>query len=320
MVSIAFVGELLASSVGVTIARARRGPLRPSWSWTFELIARALKRRAAVIARLDWQSQRKAWSAMNGPAPILRKVKQEPVEHASMRAVWFEPKEGPSTTSVVLYLHGGSFIYGSIETHREMLAHLALATGGRVLAIDYRLAPEHPFPAALEDCLRGYRTLRDSGIEASRIVVAGDSAGGNLALQVAKADDPPAAAILFSPWADLSASGGTLETNAAYDYAEPDDFVRWAACYLSGADVRDPRASPLYHDFAGLPPLFVSVGTAEMIHDQVTELVRRVRDAGVRVELYEHPDGIHNHQVFAGLFPECGAVFERIGRFVREIV
>jgi acetyl esterase/lipase len=320
MASIAFLGELLAASVVVTIARSRRGPLRASWSWSFELIARALKHRAAAISRLDWQSQRAAWSAMNGPAPILRMVKREALELASMRAEWFEPKEGASATSVVLYFHGGSFIYGSIETHRETLAHLALATGGRVLAIDYRLAPEHPFPAALEDCLRAYRALRESGIEASRIVVAGDSAGGNLALQVAKADDPPAAAILFSPWADLSASGGTLETNAPYDYAEPDDFVRWAACYLAGADPRDPRASPLYHDFAGFPPLFVSVGTAEMIHDQVTALVRRARAAGVRVELYEHPDGIHNHQVFAGLFPECGAVFEKIGVFVREIV
>lgn len=320
MASFAFLGNLIASAFTVPFARIKRGPLRPSWSTSFEIVARAMKSRAASIARLDWAAQRTAWASMESPAPILKQVKREPLEHAGMRAEWFAPAEGPSSPTVVLYIHGGSFIYGSIETHREMIARIALATGGRVLAFEYRLAPEHPFPAALDDALAAYRALRERGLPASRIVLAGDSAGGNLALVTALcAEDRPAAVVAISPWVDLTARGGSLESNSSFDYAEPKDFEAWAGAYLkNGGSARDPRVSPLFAELAKLPPTLVLLGGAEMLHDQVTAFVTRAQAAGSPVELYEQADMIHNFPVFAGMFSECLPAFDRIGTFVRE--
>jgi monoterpene epsilon-lactone hydrolase len=317
----AFFGNVIAAAFTVPFLRIKRGPLRPSWSMGFEIVARALKSRAATIARLDWAEQRKAWASMESPAPILKEVKREKLEHAGMQAEWFSPAAGPSSSSVVLYLHGGSFIYGSIETHREMIARIALATGGRVLAIDYRLAPEHPFPAALDDALAAYRALRERGLSASRIVLGGDSAGANMALSTAislrDAGDPPAGVIAMSPWIDLTARGGSLESNAPYDYAEPKNFQAWADAYLKGGgSARDPRVSPLFADLAKLPPTLVLLGGAEMLHDQVIAFVTRAQAAGSPVELYEQADMIHNFPVFAGTFPECAPAFDRIGEFV----
>ncbi len=125
MASAAFLGNLIASALTVPFARMKRGPLRPTWSTGFEIVARAMKARSAAIAKLDWPEQRIAWASMEGPAPILKKVKVETLEHAGMPAVWFSPIEGPSSSSVVLYIHGGSFIYGSAQgTHREMIARI----------------------------------------------------------------------------------------------------------------------------------------------------------------------------------------------------
>jgi len=320
--SLAFVGNMLGSAITTPFRRMKRGPHRASWSLGFEIVAHALKARAAKIAQLDWAEQRVAWAAMQAPAPILKQVQREPLEHAGMRAEWFSPSEGTTSSAVVLFLHGGSFIYGSIETHREMIARIALAAGARVLAIEYRLAPEHPFPAALDDALAAYRALRERGLSSSRVVLAGDSAGGNLALVTAiaarDAGDPPAGVVLLSPWIDLTARGGSLETNASYDYAEPPDFVAWANAYLSGGgSTRDPRVSPTFADLRGLPPTLVILGGAEMLHDQVTGFVARGRAAESAIELFEEPDMIHNFPAFAGMFPGCARAFDRIGEFVR---
>lgn len=319
MASPGFLGNVISSAFAVPFLRMKRGPLRPSWSTGFEIVARAMKARAASIAKLDWPEQRVAWAAMESPAPILKQVKIEKIEHAGMPAAWFSPAEGPSSPSVVLFIHGGSFIYGSVHTHREMIARVALATGGRVLGYDYRLAPEHPFPAGADDALAAYRALRERGLPASRIVIAGDSAGGNLALVTAMTvDDPPAAVVALSPWVDLSARGGSLEANAPYDYAEPGDFEAWAGAYLkNGGSARDPRVSPLYGDLKRLPPTLILLGGAEMLHDQVTAFVERARAVGSPVELFEQADMIHNFPVFAGVFPVCAPAFDRIGDFVR---
>jgi epsilon-lactone hydrolase len=321
--SVAYLGDLLLSAATVTARRLRRGPARPSWSWGFEVVASSLKKRAAAISRLDWQGQRAAWGAMTAPVPLLKEITRETTTVAGMPAEWFSPKAGVSHPSVVLFLHGGSFIYGSIETHREMLARITLATGGRVLAVEYRLAPEHVHPAQSEDALAAHRALRESGIPSSRLVLAGDSAGGNLAatttLALRDSGDPPAAAVLLSPWVNLAARGASLIDNAPFDYAEASDFEAWSACYLGGSGVRrdDPAVSPLFADLAGLPPTLVVLGGAEMLHDQVTDFVARGKAAGSPVELVEEPDMIHNFLAFAGMFPRCGEVASTIGAFVK---
>lgn len=316
MASIAFVGNLVKSAVAATTRGGRR---RPGWSWGFEVIATAMKARAAAIARHDWPTQRRLWAAMTAPpGPIFRKITREKTEIAGMKAEWFVPKD---PRNVVLFFHGGSFIYGSIATHAETIARIAIAAEARTLAIEYRLAPEHPFPAAIDDALAAYRALRSQGFE--RIVLAGDSAGGNLAaaatIALRDAGDPPRAAVLLSPWIDLGARGGSLETNAAFDWAESIDFVRWAECYLAGASADDPRASPIRAGLAGLPPLFVTVGTAEMLLDQVRAFVDRARSAGTRVDLFEDPDMIHDGIAFAGVFERCREVERRIAAFVKSL-
>ncbi len=323
MSTVRFLGELAVSSIGVTARRTALGRARPSWSWGFEVVADALKKRSAAIAPLDWTAQRAAWAALSRPGPIVRRVRREDLEIGGLRAAWFSPREGATSASVVLYLHGGSYIYGSIDTHLETIARVALATSGRVLAVDYRLAPEHPFPAALDDAVAVHRWLVERE-PPGKVVLAGDSAGGGLALAalVALRDagaPRPAGAVLISPWVDLAARGGTLESNAAWDWAEPEDFVRWADTYLAGASPRDPRASPTYADLAGLPPLLILLGGAEMLRDQVTELASRARAAGTRVDLEIEPDMIHNGPSFAGLFARCRAAYDRIGAFVAEV-
>lgn len=270
----------------------------------------ALKARAAAIAKLDWPAQRGAWASMSPPAPVLRQIVREKAQVAGLAAEWFTPREGATLPAVILYVHGGSFIYGSIETHRELLARLALACSARVCAIEYRLAPEHPFPAAFDDARAAYRALAAE----HRVVVAGDSAGGNLAAALGLFEQP-LACVLFSPWVDLSARGGSLEIHEPFDYATPADFVRWADCYLAGADPRDPRASPRFGELEKLPRTLVLLGGAEMLADQVHDFV-----AASGAELYEAPDQLHNFPMFSGMFPECAGAFAKVGAFVRACV
>jgi monoterpene epsilon-lactone hydrolase len=317
MSSLAFAGRLLASSLETTLRRLRSGPRRPGWSWGFEVVTTTLKKHGAALARRSWTEQRAGWGALAQPlTPEVRDVRREPCEIAGRSAAWFTPPGQPRGT--VLYLHGGSFIYGSIDTHAETIARLARRSTARVLAIDYRLAPEHPFPAAIDDALVAYRTLRASGHE--RIVIAGDSAGGNLAAVTALAlrdeGDPPAGVVLLSPWVDLTSHGGSLLTNSAYDWAEPGDFDAWSRCYLGGHDPGDPRASPLRADLAGLPPLFIVVGTAEMLLDQVRAFADKARRASVEVELFEEEGMVHNGISLAPLFERCREVERRAGAFI----
>lgn len=317
MASPAFAGRLLTSAFGTTLHRLSKGPRHPTWSWGLEVVVTTLKKHGGALSRLPWQGQRAGWGALAQPlSPEVRDVRREPCELAGLPAAWFTPSGHPRGT--VLYLHGGSFIYGSIDTHAETIARLAKASGARVLAIDYRLAPEHPFPAGIDDALSAYRALRASGHD--RIVIAGDSAGGNLtaAASVALRDagETPAGAVLLSPWVDLTAQGGSLVENAAYDWAEPADFDAWARCYLGEHDRRDPRASPLFADLAGLPPLFIVVGTAEMLLDQVRSFADKARRASVEVDLFEDEGMVHNGISLAPLFERCREVERRAGAFI----
>ncbi len=225
---------------------------------------------------------------------------------------------------VILYLHGGGYVMGSINTHRELGQRLSRAAAARVLLIDYRLAPEHPHPAAVEDATRAYRWLLSRGVSPSRLVVAGDSAGGGLtvATLLAARDSGlplPAAGVCLSPWVDLEGVGESMTTKAAADpLVQRDGLRRMGALYLNGQDPRTPLASPLYADLSGLPPLLIQVGTAEALLDDSTRLAERAREAGVEVDLEPWDDMIHVWQAFAAVLPEGQQAIERIGQFIRE--
>lgn len=241
-----------------------------------------------------------------------------------MPVTWFQPKQLAADAPVLVYLHGGSFIYGSDRSHGDLCARLALASSARVAFVHYRLAPEHLYPAAIEDVGRVYLALLASGIPAQRIVMAGDSAGGNLVLaslmSLRDQGRPlPAAAVPISPWVDVMDRTGSMVDNERYDWASPWMFDVWAETYLpAGTSTKSPLVSPLYGDFAGLCPLLVVVGSAELLFDQVSKLVDRARAAGVVVEQFVGADMIHAWMTLAPMFPHCQLVIDHMGEFVRR--
>jgi acetyl esterase/lipase len=193
----------------------------------------------------------------------------------------------------------GAYALGSIETHREFVSRLARASGMRALLIDYRLAPEHPFPAALEDAVAAYHWLIAQGFEASRVLIAGDSAGGGLALAALLAlkdagEGLPAGAVCISPWTDLSSTAESIRTKARVDVVlNPDTLEIYAWRYAGEHDLRSPLISPLYADLSGLPPLLIQVGSDEILLDDATRLAARAREVGVEVTLRVWPEMFH---------------------------
>ncbi len=221
----------------------------------------------------------------------------------------------------LLFLHGGGYFACSPQTHRPITAGFA-RRGLDVFAPDYRLAPEHPFPAAVEDAVAAYRGMLADGIPASTITVAGDSAGGGLALALLVSlrdagDDLPVACVLFSPWTDLAGTGATLRINRHRDalfFGE--DMFRITQPYLGSADARTPLASPLYADLHGLPPLLIHVGSYEVLLDDSRRLAERARAAGTAVTLRSWPVVPHVWQLFR--LPETTASMNQAARFLRE--
>ncbi|MFI5364586.1 MAG: alpha/beta hydrolase [Candidatus Binatia bacterium] len=258
-------------------------------------------------------------------AQIPADVKREPVDAGGVPAEWVTAP-GVDARRVILYLHGGGYTIGSINTHRELAARLSRAAAARVLLIGYRLAPEHPHPAAVEDATAAYRWLLAQGVQASRLIVAGDSAGGGLtvATLVALRDAGaplPAAGVCLSPWIDLEGTGESMTTKAAADpMVQRDGLLKMAAAYLAGQDPRTPLAAPLYANLSGLPPLLIQVGTAETLLDDATRLAERARKAGVDVTLDTWDDMIHVFQAFGTFLPEARQAIDRIGEFVKQRV
>ncbi|HEY3499183.1 MAG TPA: alpha/beta hydrolase [Polyangiaceae bacterium] len=316
-----FVLYLWLSVVSVALARARRGPLRPTWTFGYEVVTCAQKRFHERVARLSPAAERRAWGSLRANGPALRRVARQAERLGSVEVVKLTPREVPEPARVVLYFHGGSFIYGSERSHGELCARLALASQAKVVLPLYRLAPEHPFPAALDDAMSVYRALLDSAISPRQLVLAGDSAGGNLvlALLVRLRDEGvelPQGGVLISPWVDLGARDGSMQKNEPYDWASPWMFDRWVREYAARTSVKDPRVSPALADLRGLPPLLIQVGTAELLHDQVTALARQARSAGVDVTLEEFPDLTHLWHSLTPMFPKFQAGMDRIGAFV----
>ncbi len=256
-------------------------------------------------------------------APLAEDVRCEAVEAGRVPGEWITTPEAVGER-VLFYLHGGGYVKCSINTHREMISRLSRAARAKVLAINYRLAPENPFPAAVADATTAYRWLVSTGVEPARVVVAGDSAGGGLTVAtlvaLRDAGDPlPAAGVCISPWVDMEGLGESMTTKA-----EIDPMVAWdmlaemGKMYLSGADPHTPLAAPIYADLRGLPPLLIQVGTAEVLLDDSTRLAERARLVGVDVTLEPWEDMIHVWHFFAFMLPEGQQAIDRIGEFVRK--
>jgi len=225
---------------------------------------------------------------------------------------------------VLVYFHGGGYVLGSAAGHRGMCSNLARATRSRVLNVDYRLAPEAPFPAAVEDAVRAYRFVLEQGVDPSNVAIGGDSAGGGLtlALLVALRDagEPlPGAAVALSPWVDMTMSSGSIQSKGDEDpMLTPVTLDVLANAYLGGADPKSPTASPLWADLSGLPPLLIQVGTAELLLDEGRRLADTATEAGVDVTFEAWDEMIHVWHLFADMVPEAREAVARIGAYLDE--
>jgi len=234
---------------------------------------------------------------------------------------WQLPQTGDGGRTI-LYLHGGGYVLGSPLSHRDMVGAIADAAHARAFIADYRLGPEHPFPAAVEDAVAAYQGLLDSGIDPARLCIAGDSAGGGLtvAALVAIRDRKlplPAGGICISPWADLTCSSNSMTSMAEADPMLKPDALRWmAGLYLNGQDPKVPLASPVFADLEGLPPLLIQVGTEEALYDDAITLSRVAHEAGVDATLEVWEGMMHVWHLMAKLIPEGKQAIQAIGAFV----
>jgi epsilon-lactone hydrolase len=283
---------------------------------------RALRAAAAAQPAPTLAENRASFDARGDLYPVPGDVLVTEADAGGVPAYWLTAP-GTDTGRVLLYLHGGGYRVGSLRSHAELAARLGRASGTRVLFAEYRLAPEHPFPAAVDDTLAAWRWLRTAqGLSGSALAVAGDSAGGGLAVALMtvlrdRGEELPAAAVLFSPWADLSGSGASMTERVDDDPSLTPDLLRdLAAAYLAGADPRTPLASPLFARLDGLPPLLIQAGTAELLLSDAEELAKSAAAAGVDVTL-QLADGLpHVYPAMLGT-PEAAEATGQAGAFLR---
>lgn len=274
---------------------------------------------APVVAQ-SLEESRAGFDAMLCANPIADDASVEGVKIGHMTADWVSVPESDASRAL-LHLHGGGYTIGSNVGYREFAARLARATRARVLVIDYRLAPENPFPAAVDDAVMAYRHLLGEGLGANQILITGDSAGGGLALStlvvLRDAGDPtPAGAVCLSPWVDLECTGASAGPGAVDDPMVSLDALRDMATSYAAEDLRNPLVSPLHAELAGLPPVQVYVGSREILLDDATRIVDKAEAAGVDVSL-EVGDGlIHVWPAFP--IPEAAQTLEKIGAFADQ--
>jgi len=301
--------------------------IRRNMSWQYRLLGgyfRMAKAFSRKDGQVDLKKERLDLEKLGDLFKPLRPVQCTQADADGVPAEWIVPGGGTTSGKTVLFLHGGSYTTGSISSYRSLAANICLATGARTLIIDYRLAPEHPFPAAVEDAASAYRWIMQGHADPGKVVIAGDSSGGSLALALAvylrdRGDMLPAGLVSIAPMTDLLMTGDTWKTNAKSDIViYPHKEQAFAEMYLSGTDPKNPHASPLYADLRGLPPIFIQVGTPEVLLSDSTRLAERAREAGVKVtvELWENMQ--HDWHFTASFIPEGREAIARIGEFIRN--
>jgi len=293
--------EIATAPIDLAIARIRA--VYSSWN------------RETTVAQMrgDWDA---AFGGTTAP------VACEKIIAGGVDGEWISPANAPKDKAI-LYFHGGGFRIGSVASHRDLIAQIALASGCRVLAINYRLAPEHRFPAALDDALAAYDWMLDLGLKSDNVAFAGDSAGGNLALAAMLALRErrlplPVSGVLMSPWTDLAATGASYVTRAEADPIHQRPMIlALAKNYLGGqGDPCDPLVSPLYGDLRGLPPLLIQVGDRETVLDDAVVFADKARAASVAVDLQVWDGMIHVFQMFGAELPEAHRAIADTARFL----
>jgi len=280
-------------------------------------------RAAPMMAGDDPLELRAGMAAATALAPPPTNATVTLVDAGGAPAEWTDA-DGVSGDAAIVYLHGGGYIMGNLDSHRRLVANLSEASGIRALSVDYGLAPENVFPKAVEDAVNAVQYVHAQGIAPERVIIAGDSAGGGLtaATLLALRDrgmGQAAAGVLISPWLDLTQSGATMDSLADADPMVSRKLLDLCTdAYLAGQDPQTPLASPLFADLVGLPPLLIHVGTAETLLDDARRFNEAARKAGVTTTLEEWDDMIHVWHTFAGMLPEAQTAIDRVGAFIKE--
>ena len=310
--------------IRVTFHRLLLGATVPTWKWRtewFVAIARATIAKAAQ--KRDDMAVNLFGRIVRTPVPLsLRhELAIKRTKLGTIPADRFMRLDDPSDTATLLYFHGGGYVFGNPGTHRQFIAHLAHATATSVFAPQYRLAPQHSFPAAVDDALSAYETLLDRGIEPDSIIVSGDSAGGGLALALVHRARSvglplPGGIMVFSPYADLTHSGYTIAINAATDYLPLSELSTPNTDYAPGFDLEDPEISPVFADMTGYPPLLIFAGGSEMLLDDSLRLDASARAVGVESTLVVEEEMVHVWPVALTWESATPRTFDRCAQWV----
>ncbi len=309
-----FAASLLTNLVKVSLRRPRQGPGHPAWGRRLEAAILTLREggEAQLAGTIDaWRAGQEAASAT---VPLARGVRQRSTSLADVPALELTPKRWDST---MLYLHGGGYVTGSPVTHRALASRIAAASHARAYVLGYRLAPEHPFPAAIEDTVAAAQDLLRRG----PVFLAGDSAGAGLALAAMlvmreRGLRLPDHAVLLCPWLDMEGASPSIEENVPFDWGDRRTLDFYASHYAPH-DPRNPLVSPIHASLVGLPPLIVQYGGAELVRDECRTLVEHCKRDGVAIEAREWPGMVHDFQVFAPYVPQSRAAIAELGELVR---
>jgi acetyl esterase/lipase len=321
------VGAALLASSAALLRRLFGRKRRPSWGLKLELLVAVTRGAWSVMPRIGlvrWRNVGERMSPLRTGSLVPRFVRRGD-DGSRVDGAWLEPPDADPDGPVILYFHGGGFVFASLRTHGDLIAAIACATKARTFALDYRLAPEHPMPAALDDALASYRDLLARGIPASRVILIGDSAGGNLVLSVLlglrdRGEPMPAAGIALSPWVDLACSGASFQNHRDIDFVGEEHCRLAAAAYLAGADAKRADISPLFARLSGLPPLLIHAGEVEALVDQIRAFVARARADGVDVTDAVYPDMVHVWHMLRTATPEAQRAIDEIAVFARNAV
>ena len=284
--------------------------------------------RAKLASRVrsdDYRQRRKDMDAAFSQYRVAPEVTVEPVTANGVRAEWTSTPQD-DRDAALLYVHGGGYVIGSLDSHRHVVSEAGRAARAWALALDYRLAPEHPFPAAVEDAVAGYRYLLSRGARPGRIAIAGDSAGGGLVVAAMLAIREaglaqPACGWCISPWVDMEGIGESMSSKAETDpMVQREPLLEMAKLYLGGADPRSPLAAPIYADLRGLAPLLIQVGAAETPLDDAVRLAKTAGAADVRVDLQVWPEMVHVWHLFHPELKAGRQAIEAGGAYVRSMM
>lgn len=309
--------ELALSVLEVSARRVIKGPRLPGWGWYLEIATRALRRQVSIAFTMpDVEEARRYLDSLVINSPALTEVNIRQVVHEKFRGSWFSSKNEVAHAAV-LYLHGGGYSFYP-QAYASFIAQVTLAAKSRTFALDYRLTPEHRFPSQLDDALNAYRWLLDNGTDPGNLVLAGDSAGGNLSLSLllqirAEKLPMPALAIALSPPTNFDAE---ISGNEDFDWINKRALLHWRDWFCDPGQRRNPLVSPLWADLRGLAPVYIQAGRAEILYESIQAFADHARDQGADVVLEAWEGMNHNFQVFGPDVPQSAEALRRIGEVI----